>query len=667
MIRAAYSLAFDPLFSQSFLGVIAVFLLLIAALRLLASKRGRWARILVIAAFFLILLNPVLLSQQKQIKPDTVFIVRDQSPSNNLSERGDQTEAAVSRLLEQARQFPNLEIKLIESAAGNQGTRLFSNLERAMADVPPSQRSAVIIVSDGQVHDAPANFADGHLPLHLVLTGSPDEFDARLSIVEAEGYGLAGKTQKIKLRADIDGPASHSQALPLEIRSNGVLLDKQILNPGEITEISLPIAHAGANLFELALNELPGELSGINNRRIVTIHGVHDRLRVLLISGEPHLGTRIWRNFLKSDPAVDLVHFTILRPPEKQDATPTEELSLIAFPIKELFEEKLNEFNLVIFDRFRRLGVIPSEYLVNIKQYVEKGGALLEVAGPAFASPLTLFDSPLGSLLPGQPTGKISQSPFIAQPTEAGLRHPITAELSGIDAEGRAHWGPWLRLVEAKSRSGVTLLSTDQNQPVLLLDRVGQGRVAQLFSDQLWLWARGYKDGGPHGELLRRLVHWLMKEPELEEESILARADGHFITIERRSLKDEASSVSVKSPSGETARFDLEALGRGLARATIEGGENGVYEISDQSLTTLVAIGGADALEMGEIIATPKRLENLAQNTGGSIHWWKEYPNLSLRRTSASRSASGSDWIGLPRREEASSIGVEQIPLLPPW
>ena len=98
------------------------------------------------------------------------------------------------------------------------------------------------------------------------------------------------------------------------------------------------------------------------------INGVRDRLRVLLVSGEPHAGERTWRNLLKSDASVDLVHFTILRPPEKQDGVPVDELSLIAFPTRELFIEKIEDFDLIIFDRYRRRGILPSLYLENIAQ-----------------------------------------------------------------------------------------------------------------------------------------------------------------------------------------------------------------------------------------------------------------------------------------------------------
>ena len=128
---------------------------------------------------------------------------------------------------------------------------------------------------------------------------------------------------------------------------------------------------------------------------MVSIDGVRDKLRVLLVSGEPHAGERTWRNLLKSDASVDLVHFTILRPPEKQDGTPINELSLIAFPTRELFQQKINEFQLIIFDRYARQGVLPIIYFDNIARYVRDGGAVLVAAGPDYASPTSIWRTPL--------------------------------------------------------------------------------------------------------------------------------------------------------------------------------------------------------------------------------------------------------------------------------
>ena len=278
---------------------------------------------------------------------------------------------------------------------------------------------------------------------------------------------------------------------------------------------------------------------------------MRDRLRVLLVTGEPHPGERVWRNILKSDPSVDLVHFTILRPPEKQDGTPIRELSLIAFPIRELFDAKLDDFDLIIFDRYSRRGVIPEAYLENIARYVRNGGALLEAAGPNFGTPMSLSRTPLGAILPAEPTGDVYEEGFKPQVTALGRRHPVTADLPGAGPRGgEPSWGRWFRQVDARAHRGVTVMTGDRGEPLLVLDRVGKGRVAQLLSDEMWLWARGFEGGGPQAELLRRLAYWLMKEPDLEENDLRAAVDGDRLVVTRQSLEPDDRPVTVTAPDG---------------------------------------------------------------------------------------------------------------------
>ena len=141
-------------------------------------------------------------------------------------------------------------------------------------------------------------------------------------------------------------------------------------------------------MVELEVAPIADELTTRNGKAVVAIEGVRDKLRVLLVSGEPHPGERMWRNLLKSDANVDLVHFTILRPPEKAvDGTPINELSLIAFPVADLFGRKIKDFDLIIFDRYSSQAILPRFYLDNIVAYVREGGALLMAEGPAFGTP----------------------------------------------------------------------------------------------------------------------------------------------------------------------------------------------------------------------------------------------------------------------------------------
>ena len=212
---------------------------------------------------------------------------------------------------------------------------------------------------------------------------------------------MVGEEQTLELRVDDDGDPTAT--VPVTLRQDGKLVHELTVRPGQATKVPFKLDKAGATMLEVEAATRPGELTNLNNRATLEVSGVRDRLRVLVVSGQPYPGLRVWRNLLKADPAVDLVHFTILRPPEKQDGTPIRELALIAFPSRELFEVKLKEFDLIIFDNYSRRGLLPMTYLENIARYVEEGGALLEAAGPQFAEPLSLYRTPLARVLPGRP------------------------------------------------------------------------------------------------------------------------------------------------------------------------------------------------------------------------------------------------------------------------
>ncbi|MFZ0458391.1 MAG: hypothetical protein WAM17_08115, partial [Rhodoplanes sp.] len=427
------------------------------------------------------------------------------------------------------------------------------------------------------------------------------------------------------------------------------------------------VPHAGANIVEIEASPLEGELTPLNNRAVVPIEGVRDKLRVLLVSGEPHAGERTWRNLLKSDANVDLVHFTILRPPEKQDGTPINELSLIAFPTRELFQQKINEFQLIIFDRYARQGVLPIIYFDNIARYVREGGAVLIAAGPDYASPTSLWRTPLEPLLPAEPSGQITEAAYRPELSALGRRHPVTRGLEGAN-ETPPRWSRWFRLVDATVNQGMTVMQGPENKPVLVLAREGEGRVALLLSDQIWLWARGYEGGGPHIDLLRRLSHWLMKQPDLEEEALRMFVRGRELIVQRQTMGESVSPVTLTAPSGETRTLTLDMSESGIWRKSIEANELGLWRASDGKLTALVNVGPANPREFAEVTSTTQVLAPLAQETGGDSRRLAEAAgaDVDVPRVVAVRSSDtyrGDGWIGLKMRQASVVRGVGVLPV----
>ncbi|MDE1149660.1 MAG: hypothetical protein PW843_24175 [Azospirillaceae bacterium] len=681
-VFSGLSVSFEPLLPTWLLVLLLV--LSLAGLGLMALRRARgltW-RAVTLAALALLLLDPALIREDRRPLKDVAVVVVDTSASQNVGQRKARTDAALASLKDKLGRVPDLDLRVVEtgtSTAGGKGeeTRAIDALTQAVADVPRRRLAGAILLTDGQVHDVPEkpeSLADLG-PVHTLLTGEHGEGDRRLVLVRGPSYGIVGKTVTATVRVE-DLPAAKASAAGalLTIRQDGEP-DRQVPVPvGEDVPLTITVDHGGPNLLELSVDAGPAELSMANNRTAFIVNGVRDRLRVLLVSGEPHAGERTWRDLLKADPAVDLVHFTILRSQEKSDSTPIRELSLIQFPIRELFEVKLHDFDLVIFDRYRQRNILPMGYLANIADYVRNGGAFLEASGPAYATPLSLYRTPLGEILPGEPTGQVMEQPFVPTLTDAGRRHPVTAGLDGdVDggkAGGKAPWGRWFRQIDITPRQGTVVMTGANDRPLVVLDRVGKGRVAQIASDHMWLWSRGFEGGGPAAELLRRLAHWLMKEPALEEQDLKAHVDGDRLVVERRSLQPDSDPVEVRSPSDAVTTLPLADSPDGVARGSLPATEPGLWRVKDGERTALAVVGALNPPELADMRTTPDRLAPLAKATGGGVFWLVDGGGAGLpdlRRVNPGQSAAGSGWLGLRANGDYTVTGVARVPLVPAW
>ncbi|WP_207483384.1 hypothetical protein [Arenibaculum pallidiluteum] len=661
------TVAFAPLLPWAILAPLLGLAALAVLLALFRRARGTWWRALALAALALALVNPSLISERREPIKDVAVVLVDESPSQKVGDRAARAEKALADIQARLAGQDDLELRVARVGGADASlteTRMFEALDRATSDVPRRRLAGAVLITDGQVHDVPGEPPRDRGPIHTLLTGTREEADRRIAVVQAPGFGIVGKEVVITVRVD-DMPAAQGPEAVLTVRQDGGTPRPLRVPVGQDQQLTFTVEHGGQNVFEFEVQQAPSELTMANNRAAVVVNGVRDRLRVLLVSGEPHAGERTWRNLLKADPAVDLVHFTILRPPEKQDGTPVRELSLIAFPIRELFEVKLSEFDLVIFDRYQRRGVLPNLYLGNIAEYVRNGGALLEAGGPSFATPLSLFRTPLGEVLPGEPTGQVIEEGFRPVVSGVGRRHPVTAGLPGDSPDGQPSWGRWLRQVEVIADRGQVVMEGAEGRPLMILDRVGKGRVAQLMSDHVWLWSRGFEGGGPQAELLRRLAHWLMKEPELEENDLRAKVDGNRITIERRSLQPDPRGIELTTPSGRTEAVALQDNGSGADVATVLAQEPGIYRVTDGERTALAVVGAANPPELADMRTTEERMRPVAEATGGGMLWLADLSGLDIRRTRPDRDQSGRSWIGLRANGDHVVTGISETPLVP--
>ncbi len=669
---SAVSVAFDPLLPWPVLAVLGGVGLVLVLLGLRAGARGSILRLGSVAIILAALSNPALIEEQRKPIADVAVVVVDDSDSMAIGERRVQVAAAREALKRKLGQQEGLEVREVvlppaHIQLGSErpgGTRLIDTMRSALVEVPPERLAAVILLSDGQVHDVPAGLPPelGGAPLHALIAGKKNERDRLIVVEQSPRFGVVGRQVTTKFR--VEDPAGGTAPVTLSV--GGEIVRRLDVPVGRSVELPITVGNPGANVVELNVAPGQNELTLDNNRALFTINGVRDRLRVLLVSGEPYQGERAWRNLLKSDPAVDLVHFTILRTPQKDDFMPVRELSLIVFPMRELFEQKLKEFDLIIFDRYESGNLITRDYFRNIAEYVKSGGAMLVSVGPVFATNRSLYRTPLGAVLPSAPTGDVLETGFKPKVTEIGQRHPVTANLPQAGDPGKEpEWGRWFRLVTSKAERGNTVLAGAEERPLVVLDRVGEGRVAQLMSDHLWLWNRGIDGGGPQPELVRRVAHWLMKEPDLEEEALRATAVGGRIEISRRTLAATFGPVTMTSPSGETRVLQPRQTAPGLGLAVVDVDKPGLYRFEDGALRTVAAVGSPDPLEFSDVRATDAKLKPLVEASSGGLMWLADQAEPDIRTVRPGRAGAGSDWIGLRRNEGYTVAGINQLPLLP--
>lgn len=669
-----WSIAFDPFFSWPVLAALGIPAAILALVLLVARTHGALVRILAIAALILALANPVMLREERDPMKSVVSLVVDRSQSQSIGDRTAQTDKVEAALKESLARFPQFEVRTVEARSSgtpsdDATTALFGALATSLEDVAPGRVAGAIMVTDGQVHDIPDAAArlGFDAPVHALVTGHEDEFDRRIEITNSPRFGLVDEEQRLTYRVIEEGSGAGTTPVPVQVFLNGDLVSREQATPGADETVPFSLPRAGKNIIELSVARDEREITGVNNKAIAVVDGIRENLRVLLVSGEPHAGERTWRNLLKSDATVDLVHFTILRPPEKQDGTPIDELSLIAFPTRELFVEKINDFDLIIFDRYQERGVLPSLYFDYIAQYVENGGAMLIASGPEYAGNESIAQTPLQWILPALPTGQIEDKAFYPQVSELGQKHPVTRNLPGSNAEP-PDWSPWFRSIDVGETKGETVMTGPDDKPLLVLDRAGEGRIALLLSDQEWLWSRGFEGGGPHVALFRRVAHWLMKEPELDEESLEAEARGSDLVVTRQTIGDDPGPATVITPSGRAENLPLANVSPGLWEGVLKTDEMGLFQAANGDLRALGTVGPVNPREYREAISTTTKLEPMSEATRGSARrigteGSSEVTVPRIVPISGRADGDGRDWIGLKTTDETILRGVDRTPL----
>jgi len=656
------SLNFYPFIPINLLFLLILLSLSVVFIGFKLRAPGNIFRATLICLILLSIANPTIISENRENIPDTVALILDLSPSQNINNRKSLAQNSYNSIKTELEKINNLDIRL-KTINGKKGSKLFEPLASMVGDISSDRVAGAIIITDGQIEDAPSILENYNFkaPINIILTGEKQEKDRRLIIESSPRFGIVGEEIKIDIKVE-DISANTPNAL-VTINMNDEIEQSRSIPIGEVVTITMPLERAGITSLNIEVEPGKEELTLQNNKSVIEINAIRERLKVMLVSGEPNMGLRSWRNLLNSDPSVDLVHFTILRPPNKQDLTPVGELSLIPFPSRELFQANLNDFDLIIFDQYHLRGILPQFYLKNVVEYVVNGGALLDASGPEYAGPYSLSLSPLQNILPTEPTGDIIVQEFIPIMTKDGERHPVTANLKD---NINSNWGPWYRMVEGLTIAGDVLLEGPDARPLLVLNRVGQGRVAQILSDQSWVWTKSGVNKGPQADLLRRLVHWLMKEPELEENELSAKVDNDTILVTKNSLNLDKKPIISTSPDNIKEEIFLEDIGKGKQIGKILSPKEGTWKFSSGNSQISLIVGNSNSSEYLDVRTTDNIVKPIVSYTSGSINWVNNEKNIpKIKHIKKNTLTDNSKNIQLIKNEKYYVKNIQQSSLTP--
>ncbi len=634
------NLTFSPIISYWYIFSFIILFFVFTLYSIINSASGILYRVLIFVTLVIMISQPSLKIEKRKIEKDIITFVIDKTDSQKIAERDKKVEEVYATILDEIGRFQSLDIlevrikkeettiqfgsvqniknnklpsKKLENKETNK-SNILSILENNINKIPSKRLSAILILTDGQIHDINKNnFFDKYdVPVYFLLVGEKKINDKRLSIISKPEFGYLDEESEIIVNLK-DFLESNEMKAKLLIEQKNSKREIQVVN-GANTSIKINALEPGENIIKISSNIRPNELSTINNSKIVKITGIRKQLRVLLISGAPYNGTRVWRNFLKSDPSVELVHMTVLRPPTKNDNTPVNELSLIPFPTKELFEKKLNKFQLVIFDNFMGKNVLNPIYFQNILKFVDEGGAILEITGPSYNSKSSLFRTEIGKILPGIPSGKVLVGKYKPQLTEIGKVHPVTKNLFSKTK----NYGSWYQMnkIDEIDDESITLLSGLNNKPLLVIKKVNKGRIAQIYSKNIWLWTKtGNDDGGPYNKLIKNLAHWLMKEPSLEDSKLKVESQiEKKLLITKNFLKEPKFmeiKITITTPEGKVIEKILKKIKNNYYSEIFDYQKEGLYVISDLNNQVVVDTSSENNLELNEIHLTDEYLQNI--------------------------------------------------------
>lgn len=592
-----FQIEFIPILPISILLILGALYFAIWAIIFWRDKRINYYHICASLLLFLAVLNPQRIIKTQTILPINIGIITDYSQSMLASKRTNGTRNFENNLISKLKEYSNLNIITENIPSVSQNSDFALAIDRVLKKSPEAQIGAVFIITDGL--NQSAKNLKWQFPIYQMLVGEENETDYYVKLISRPKPTKIGENANIEFIVVNDKIKNGKIKTIIHIGQEIMQIDAKL---NEITKLEIKVQNR--KIIPIAIEAISdeAEVSKANNAIITQIEPAQDSLRVLLVTGEPYEGARAWRNLLKSDPAIDLVHFTLLRGPTKIDTAYESELALIPFPTEELFINKLNEFDLVIFDRFENLIGLRPIYMENIKQYVKNGGAFLASLGPRDTLGQGIMNTSIKDILPIEGIPNPIDEEFTPQITQTGKIHPITSTLNG-------QWGKWDRFFKTKAK-GIVLLSNNEN-PILVIDKYEKGRVAVILSDKSWFWQRGYDGGGPFRELIGRTAYWLMGDEKLADTVLKLSSKNNSIFLEYDYISNPQDIFI--SGQGFSAQINNNDIQNHIARE-FTGLDFGLYKAQTQDISAFAINGDHNETRETSLSAGGTSFENSLQN-----------------------------------------------------
>lgn len=701
------------------LALVAVSLGVLVVYELRKRERGGLAivatGVLAVLALLAAVVRPVRIAARESVIGAKVVVLADASRSMALPQSGktrrDVEARAVEDLAKKSKDARLLVLGFGDGApfplAGKEGESARADLPRsdlttalrALVTSAEEHPQAIVVVSDGRLDDPGEETSKEALQalgrelkvsVHTVATTRDAPADASVRRVSAAGAAVAHVPLPLRVEVGCSGGLSCDEltVTARELREDGppALLASGLshLKDGKgAVDLSITLERAGARIIEVAVTPPSGDTVPENDRRLITFNVARERIRVLHVAGRPTNDVRALRQWLKSDASVDVVAFFILRTQADNPNARQEDLSLIPFPVDELFTEHLPSFDAVVLQDFDAQPYGLEKHLPALSRYVKAGGGLIMVGGQNSFVAGGYADTPLADVLPvtldGSPGATAADvANLVPAWTDDGRAAPLLAPLRDLVGE-ELPLMPGANVVGDVRPGGIALWThptrktkTDKPMPILAIGDQGDGRSIALAIDGGWLLEFSQlgarSSGRGYGALWDGLLGWLMRDARFEAGQL--ELTGPCVANEKSKLRIRLpSSAADKDSAIEIRRLDPPGQAGNAPKVVVDvpkkSAGSGAIEVT---LPPLPAGGYTARLKLG---AGPTTRRDFACEAGGD-EWADSRPDVDRLRAIATATGGSfhyaTDELALPLPKPTVVSAERHVSALaPPW